>query len=147
MRKAAVLATLVVLATGTIALAHKGATGVMKERMDMMSALGDYTKSLAMMVRGRTALDWQVVEQAGSVAANAGEMLPHKFPADSFKAPSEAKQTIISEIENFTLLSNGLSVAGSALKSAASNQDEGAFMVAFQSYAATCKACHSLYRE
>ncbi len=147
MNKAAILATAILITSGSLALAHKGASGAMKERMDLMSALGDATKALAMMARGRTALDWQVVDQAGQTAVHTGAMLPHKVPADSFKAPSEAKAIITSELENFTLLSSGLADAGQALQTAAANQDEGAFLVAFQGFTQTCKACHSRYRE
>ncbi len=147
MKPIVLVAVAALAASGTLALAHKGASGVMKERMDMMSVLGNNTKALAMMARGRTALDWQIVEQAGQAAVHTGQTFPEKFPADSFKAPSEAKRNIVSELENFTLLAVGLAEAGQALQNAADMQDEGAFLVAFQGYAQTCKACHSLYRE
>ncbi len=147
MKRVAIIIAGGFLAVAGMAMAHKGATGVMKERMDLMSNLGDQTKALVMMVRGRTALDWQVVDQAGEAAMTAAESLPAKFPAGSFMAPSEAKTAILEQPETFAALSTALAKAGEALSQAASQQDEGAFLVAFRGYAQTCKDCHSLFRE
>jgi cytochrome c556 len=100
-----------------------------------------------MMVRGRAALDWEVVEQAGQKAASIGQVLPSKFTKDSFHKPSEAKTTILEEPDVFANLSAALTQAGQALTMAAQKRDEGELMVAFVSYAQSCKDCHSLYRE
>ena len=42
-------------AVGLATLAHSGATGVMKERMDTMGEMGDEMKRLTPMMRGQTA--------------------------------------------------------------------------------------------
>ncbi len=147
MKALVMVATGLCMALAGLAWAHKGASGVMKERMDFMSSLGEQTKSMAMMVRGRTVLDWSVIEQAGQRAVSIGETLPKKFPKDSFHKPSEAKTLILEEPETFASLSAALVQAGHALTAAAQRADEAAFAVAFSDYAQSCKECHSRYRE
>jgi len=48
-------------ALGGQALAHSGAMGIVKERMDSMATLGDYAKAVGDMLKGKTAFEVSVV--------------------------------------------------------------------------------------
>lgn len=130
-----------------LALAHSGATGIVKERMDLMSMVAGQTKTMAMMARGRADMDWDVVTKAGEHAVMTGETFPTLFPEDSFKKPSEALKTILTDAEDFMAESMAMATAGEALIAAADAQDEEAFKAAFDELRATCKSCHSDYRQ
>lgn len=63
------------------ALAHGGATGIVKERMDGMSAMGNAVKVLSEMMRGNVDYDPEVVkENALKIQVHAGEQLSKLFP-------------------------------------------------------------------
>ena len=49
-----VAALVLVLASGTV-YAHRGATGIVKKRMDVMVSLGSAMKALTAMMRGKQA--------------------------------------------------------------------------------------------
>ena len=132
---------------GALALAHSGATGIVKERMDLMSQIGKDTKAMAAMARGQAELDWDLIAKAGTFAASTAKHLPMKFPEDSFKAPSEAKTAIVSDAAGFKAEVEALWLSGLALTTAGQTQDEEAFQLAFSAYATTCSACHKKYRE
>lgn len=102
------------------ALAHGGATGIVKERMDAMSAMGDAMKALTAMMRGETGYD------AGAVRSNAevlqehsGEALTKLFPEGSLQMASEARPEIWQNWQEFSDLSAQLEVFASALGNAA----------------------------
>ena len=133
--------------SATIALAHSGATGIVKERMDLMSRIGKDTRAMAAMSRGRDDIDWSLIIEAGKHATMTSKHLPMQFPADSFKSPSEAKETILTDKEGFQAQVDALWLAGLALTTAGETQDEDSFKLAFGAYAQTCKACHSKYRQ
>ena len=67
------MTALVASSVGLAALAHSGATGVMKERMDAMGEMGDEMKRLAPMMRGQTAYDPDVVRSAADTMMFSGK--------------------------------------------------------------------------
>jgi cytochrome c556 len=91
----AVLAAGIVAFSGVAALAHSGATGVVKERMEGMKAMGD---------RG-----------------HAGSAMTELFPEGSNAVPSEAKEDIWKEWETFAAMAHQLEVMAEALGRAAAN--------------------------
>ena len=65
---------------GTIALAHTGASGVVLERMNGMTALRDAMRDLTPIVQGVAPYDMETVSQAGDViAAHSGETMRALF--------------------------------------------------------------------
>ncbi|MBG6145767.1 cytochrome c [Roseibium album] len=104
------------------ALAHGGATGIVKERMDAMSALGKAIKSLSAMMRGETAYDAAAVRKNAEVLqSHSGEALTKLFPEGSIKGPSEAKPEIWSNWQEFADISGQLELFATALGEAADN--------------------------
>ena len=101
------------------ALAHGGATGIVKERMDAMSIMGDGIKQLVPMMQGKTEYSAATVKAvAGEIEKHAGETLVALFPEGSGGGSSVAKSEIwqnwpeFSEIaERLATLSKGMGLA------------------------------------
>lgn len=120
---AAVAMAAAIGAGATTAIAHGGATGVVKERMEAMEALGDAMKELAAMMRGQQDYSAERVRTlAGTVESHGGEALTKLFPEDSLDHPSEALPAIWSDWDRFTALADRLSTYAGALADAADNE-------------------------
>lgn len=120
-----VLAAGVTLAAAT-ALAHSGATGVVKQRMDAMGAMGNAVKRIAPMFRGETDYDAAAVREAAEIfRAHAGSEMTELFPAGSAGAPSEARETIWSRWDDFERLAKRLETYAGGLALAAGNAPSG----------------------
>lgn len=170
MNKQTVIGALVAISITGAALAHGGASGIVKERMDGMSAMSEAVKSFSMMMRGKTEYDpEQVVRDAQSIQTHAGEQLSELFPAGSGGRPSEAKAEIWQDWPEFERLANRLGFYARALELAAPNGlssgDEAdlsaevlqameldAFAnvsadIVFKPLARTCADCHTKFRQ
>ena len=116
------MTALVASSVGLAALAHSGATGVMKERMDAMGEMGDEMKRLAPMMRGQTEYDPDVVRNAAdTMIGHAGAQMTELFPEGSNGEPSEALDTIWEDWEEFTALAEALRTTAEGMKLAADN--------------------------
>ncbi len=96
--------TVVILATavtleGTAALAHSRVTGIVKECMDSMAALGSVVKVLTPMMRWQTPFDaGQVRDGADAIIIHAGKQMSRMFPEGSDGMPSQALPAIWSAV-------------------------------------------------
>ncbi len=107
---------------GLAALAHSGATGVVKERMDAMGEMGDEMKRLAPMMRGQTEYDPDVVRSAAdTMIGHAGTQMTELFPEGSNGMPSEALDAIWEDWEEFAALAEALRTSAEGMKLAADN--------------------------
>mgnify|MGYP001825837334 CR=1 FL=1 len=158
------------------ALAHGDATGVVKERMDLMKTVGDAMKSLTEMMRGKRDYDADRVRAAArEIADHGGEALTRLFPTDSLDGPTEALPAIWTDWERFSALADQVTGYATALHAAAGNErvragggmmmGGGAAMMggtrmmsaevlatmppdaAFQHLADTCSSCHQDFRK
>ncbi|MCK5745133.1 MAG: cytochrome c, partial [Oricola sp.] len=110
------------LASIAAAYAHGGATGIVKERMDAMGAMGDIVKSLSAMMRGETAYDANAVRDgAETIRRHAGEALTGLFPEGSGGEPSEARAEIWSNWDEFAAMAAQLETLAEGLGRAADN--------------------------
>lgn len=117
-----VMGAVVASAISATAFAHGGAVGVVKERMDGMSALGKTIKALAPMMRGEGTYDAETVRQgAETIKAHAGETLTKLFPVGSGGMPSEAKDVVWQDWEEFSALAEQLHFYSEGLGLAADN--------------------------
>jgi len=117
-------AVAVALATvgAAAALAHSGASGIVKQRMDAMGVMGDTVKALSEMMRGEKAYDPDAVRAgAARIRSHAGEALLKQFPEGSRSGPSEAKEEIWSNWDEFAALSHRLEALAAGLEEAAGN--------------------------
>jgi len=120
--KKIVIGAVVVSAIAATAFAHGGATGIVKERMDGMSVLGKTVKTLAPMMRGEGSYDAEAVRQgAQTIRAHAGTSLTKLFPIGSGGMPSEAKDAVWQDWEEFSALAEQLHLYSEGLSLAADN--------------------------
>lgn len=114
-----------VIATVSIAgavWAHSGATGVVKERMDGMMAMGKSVKEITPMMRGQTDYDPERVRAfAEDMRQHSGEALTRLFPEGTTGAPSEAKPNIWTDWEEFAALAEQLHILSEGLAISAEN--------------------------
>lgn len=108
------------------ALAHGGATGIVKERMDGMSAMGSAVKTLSDMFRSGNYDAELVANGADAILMHSGKQLVSLFPEGSGGAPSEAKPEVWNAWEEFEELAMQLELAATALKENASNPQASA---------------------
>jgi cytochrome c556 len=121
-RLTAIAACIGIAAGSTAALSHGGATGIVKERMDLMDSIAKSMKSLSEMFRGNSSYDADAVrDEASRIAAHGGETMTRLFPEDSNKAPSEALSSVWNNWEGFSALAAQLTTYAEALAEAADN--------------------------
>lgn len=116
---------LIAVATSSVAvtaLAHGGATGIVKTRMDAMMALGASVKAVAPMMRREIPYDAEVVKSAAQVfATHSGDAMTELFPEGSGGGASEATPEVWSEWEQFEGLAAQLESYANGLALAAGN--------------------------
>ena len=104
------------------ALAHGGATGIVKERMDGMGVMKEAMKVLTPMMQGKTDYNAATVRsEAGKIAAHAGDALTKLFPEGSLDKPSEAKREIWQDWTSFSDLAAQLEFFSKGLADASEN--------------------------
>lgn len=102
-------------------VAHDGATGIVKERMDHMKAMGASMKSLAKMVNGQATYDGgEVSKLAAQFAEGSGAAMTKLFPEGTNAHPSEAKAEIWQKWDKFQHLANELQVQAETMSMTAS---------------------------
>lgn len=146
-------ATLFATAISIAALAHEGAKGVIKERMDGMEAIGKQVKIMVPMLKGEALYDPTKVEMAAiKISSHAGSAFTELFPRGSADAPSEASSEIWEKWEAFSRLSDELAMNADMLKTiaakdvASGSNDPDEFNDAFRNVLRTCKSCHQQFR-
>ena len=132
------------LLAGT-ALAHDHATGVVKERMDAMDAIGKANRSLSAIARGRADFDLTTVKNAAkTIAEQSGQSFVDLFPEGSLDDISEAKADIWQDFDRFTAYSMELESSATALSKIAT---EDQFKEHYNAVSKTCGGCHRAFRE
>lgn len=119
----AAAAVLCVAFVTSVVMAHGGATGIVKKRMDFMESMGDAMKEITAMMRGKQAYDaGRLRALAGTVGDHGGEALTKLFPEGSLDKPTEALPAIWTDWERFSALADRLSDYATALQAAAENE-------------------------
>ncbi len=128
--------------------AHVGATGIVKERMDAMSAIGQAMKTIGGDLKSTDRYDLAGIALAAEkIAAHGGQAMTELFPAGSLKAPSEASPAIWTDWTRFSEIASELQASALRLQSLAEqNSDRAAVAEAFGTLGRTCKSCHEGFR-
>lgn len=122
MKKVVLIVSLLFVASSALVFAHGGATGVVKERMDLMDSLQNAMKNLKSLFRGKEEYDVKKVKQnALAIRDGAGKHMTKLFPEGSLKMPSEATPEIWTQWEEFQRLADNLERLGQALHDGAEN--------------------------
>ena len=149
--KVALVGLALALAASTISslvFAHSGATGVMKERMDLMKGMADSMKIMGAMFKGETAFDPAVVmENAGFLVEHA-PMIPEMTPEGSNDHPSEALPVIWQAWYDYVADSDALAEEGAKLVDLVKNgADQAAAREQYVKLGKTCGTCHDRFRK
>tara|TARA_B100000519_G_C14003965_1_gene325359 strand:- start:123 stop:545 length:423 start_codon:yes stop_codon:yes gene_type:complete len=129
----------------TTVLAHVGAVGVVKERMESMKTIGAAMKQIKAMINGRADfVPERVKELAGAIADHSGTAINRVFPVGSNFEPSQAKPAIWENWQVFADLA--VLMERQALQLAADAVTSGAVAKAYQELSKTCKSCHKKFR-
>ena len=132
------LATLV-----SAAFAHEGATGIIK---DLMGKFKESQLILKLMIKSAKVDDFEKIADMSSALHQWGSEMTDYFPAGSDGNPSEAAPAIWSDPEGFKAATTRFSKAALTITVAADAGDKASMMKAIKATAASCKACHSVYR-
>ena len=140
------VALLLCLASATLALAHEGATGVVKERMDLMESQKDAMKLIGDMAKGKTPFDAAKAAEAARDISVTAKKIPELFPEGSGGDKSEALPAVWKKWDRFTANADDLSGAADALSSALAGSANQDWKPAFQKVSDVCKSCHQDFR-
>ena len=124
--------------------AHKGATGIVKERMDKFSEARGQMKQMRGALQANS-LDI-VVEITSDMRQWAKDM-PHAFPTGSDMAPSEALPAIWDDKDGFAQAIAAYDEAIIALQQAALLNDKPLALKKFRALGQACSNCHETYRR
>ena len=143
MKKTLLVISMLVAST---ALAHEGVKNpAVKARMDGMSAIAENMKTLSLMFKEDVAFDLENAQLSLSKIANHAAQTPALFEAKEDDPKSEAKDEIWSNFEDFS--NEALTLEAIALKLSTSINSSEDLGPALRELGASCKACHSMYRE
>ena len=122
MRAKTWIASVAIASIGVAAWAHGGATGIVKERMDGMSAMGKAVKELTPMMRGQTTYDADQVRSAADVmVTHAGQQMTRLFPEGTGGMLSEALPAVWENWQEFQELAEQLKSYAEGMKLGADN--------------------------
>ena len=123
--------------------AHDGASGAVKQRMDAMGEIRGGMKVLGSMAGGKLAFDAEAAKAAAAQIEAHSAMIPMLFKEQDTTAPSEARETIWENFDDFTDMAEAMEKAAIAAQSV-SDLDE--LRGAVRRLGKSCKDCHADYR-
>ena len=144
-----VTAVLLAAGVGGVAFAHQGATGIVKERMETMSAMKDAMAVVGRMLKGETAFDAAEAGRAADVIAGHADDMKAQFPdtQESRQKASEATPLVWQEPERFNRLADELAAAAATLSQVSAGGEKAAVASQFQTVGRACSACHEDFRQ
>ena len=132
------------LLTAGTAFAHTGVEDPnVRAWMAGMKTLAEHTKTLGLMVRGKTAHDAEAARAALAAIETHARDIPDLFETRATDPKSEAVEAIWSNWTDFVVKSDALAEAASA----ADPKSPETLRMSFGTIGAACKACHADYRE
>jgi cytochrome c556 len=146
MNKLSLIAVLAIALSGTVAFAHKGhehATGVVRERMELMTDMGDRLLAISKRLRANKELD-RIAADARAIRDASGK-IASQFPPGSTQAPTAAKPVVWQQWDDFSEKARKLQVEAEKL-STTSASDGDALRSQFRAVAFACDGCHETYR-
>jgi cytochrome c556 len=130
----------------TFALAHEGATGVVKERMDLMTRQKDDMKIIGEMAKGKTPFDAAKAAEAARDIETTAAKIPELFPEGTSGGHSDAKPEIWQKWDEFKGDASALQDKAKAL-AAALDGNSPDWKTDFKAVTDACKTCHQSFRE
>lgn len=139
------IAVLALVTSTTIVLAHSGATGIVKKRMDGMGSLAQSMKALAQMAKSDEIDRVKIADIARDIQNQSGEAMTKRFPEKPQQMISEAAPLIWQDWEQFVRISDDLLQSANKLEmqAGANDLDLNSFI---KEMGATCSSCHKDFR-
>ena len=131
----------------TLLLAHSGATGVVKKRMELMESMGKEMKSIAAMIKGERPYDAGLIRQNSAQIATRSSEVERLFPPGSLMSPSEALPVIWKQWPEFGELMRRLQQEAEVLHSKAEDAGKREVMRQFAVLGKVCSDCHTDFRR
>ncbi len=126
-----------------MALAHQGATGVVKTRMDGFKQSQQDFKALIKAAHNN---DYDTALTLSIALEEWGLAMPGYFPEGSQQPPSEAADTIWSDAEGFNAAIEDYVRSVRAVNAAVLAKDKSAIMAAIKETSDSCSSCHNAFR-
>ncbi len=144
MNKLTALCSLIlIIIPATIVLAQSGATGIVKERMDMFKKNQNNLKAIKSHISSENYRS--IIKLADEIRDWAVKM-PEYFPEGSDEKPSKASPSIWTDFSGFKNAAMKNETAAKQLIVAAEIGDQKAVVGGFRAVAASCKSCHQSYK-
>ena len=138
-----IIATVLTCGMLGTAFAHSGATGIVKERMDLFKRNKDNLKAIKAHI---SAGDFDAIIPLADEIRDWAARMPDYFPAGSDQKPSEAAPAIWSNFDGFKKAAQDNQRAAEMLVAAAKSGDMDTVIRGFKAVAATCKSCHNAFK-
>ena len=136
---------IVAVGVGTLALAHEGATGVVKDRMDLLTQQQKNIKLIGEMAKGKRPFDSAKAADAARDISLTAQKIRELFPEGSDGHPTDALPLIWQEWDRFTSSAKDLGSAADTLASSLEGNKQN-WKAAFQKVTDACKSCHEDFR-
>ncbi|MEM7043411.1 MAG: cytochrome c [Pseudomonadota bacterium] len=128
--------------------AHVGATGIVKERMDVMKGMAEAMKVMGAMVKGEAPFEPAVIADKAGYLAEHANRIPEMTPEGSNDHPSEALPAIWQSWDDYVADADELAIEGAKLVEIATNgADEAAMKAQYLKVGKTCGTCHDRFRK
>ena len=135
MKRLRVIVSFILLAAPTtLALAHSGATGIIKERMDMFKKNQNNLKAIKSHIRSE---NYESIVKLADEIRDWAVKMPEYFPEGSKEKPSEASPAIWTDPDGFKNAAMKNETAAKQLIAAAKAEDQKAVVDGFKAVAAS----------
>jgi cytochrome c556 len=134
---------LVLANSSLITVAHDHATGVVRDRMEMMESMAKRMKAIRERIDRKG--DLAAIKSDAEAIASQAPHLVHLFPPGSTQKPTDAKSAIWQQWPDFERKANELEAESKKLMTANSD-DYGVMSAQVRAVTQTCVACHEKYR-
>jgi len=138
---------LLLLLCSTLLMAHSGASGVVKERMELMKSVGEEMKTIAAMVKGQKPLDPARIREGATLIALKSGHVEALFPKGSLMQPTEALPAIWDRWPEFSELTQRLRQEAEQLGRKAEEGDRRELLRQFAALGKVCSGCHTDFRK
>lgn len=135
------------LVVSPVALSHGGATGIVKERMELMEGIGEQMKRMGAMAKGKVPFDSQAFAEGAQLVVEGAPKMPALFPEGSLQHPTEALPRIWEDWKRFEESTQQLEVEAEKLRAVAANGDRRAVISQFARMGKICSSCHKSFRK
>jgi cytochrome c556 len=134
----------VLLVSGSTSLAHEGATGIVKQRMDEMEKIGRTVKRINDRLKSNRGLA-EIARDAEELRAAAARM-PSLFPRGSRDGHSEATPAVWERWPEFVAAARLLEEEAGKLAATAPSGQEVEIGRRFRATTRACSGCHDVFR-